>query len=129
MKEPSIDRQWLLDPGNNLRVCAAYISWQADHKDSRLDPVKVLAAYNAGGLYRTNGNPWRLRSQGDHIDRGIAWFNDCIALWAAEGGAPANSLYAIFNAQHPGKSASGGPAHRGVLRAVLDLFKWIMKGR
>lgn len=42
------------------------------------DPPLVLAAYNAGGVYRGGDNRWKLRSTGDHIDRGLKWFNDAM---------------------------------------------------
>ena len=129
MDDPSIGRGWLLDPGHNLKVCAAYIAWQAEHKGTGFDPVKVLAAYNSGGLYETNRNPWHLRTRAGHIDRGIAWFNDCHAAWAADDGAPTNSLYVLLNAVGAGGPAMGEPVRRGVLRAFLDLLRWIVKGR
>lgn len=45
------------------------------------DPILVAAAFNAGGLYRTDQNPWHLRSHNDHLDRAAAWFGDaCFVL-------------------------------------------------
>ena len=45
------------------------------------DPLLVAAAYNAGGLYPSKGNHWRIRAYGDHIDRAAEWFGDaCFVL-------------------------------------------------
>lgn len=40
------------------------------------DPVALYAAYNAGGLYASNTNPWRLRAFGSALDHFAAWYGD-----------------------------------------------------
>jgi hypothetical protein len=42
------------------------------------DPPLTLAAYNAGSLRASGNSRWGLVSTGDHIDRGIRWFNDAM---------------------------------------------------
>lgn len=44
------------------------------------DPILVAAAYNSGGLYESRGNPWRLRSHADHLDRAARWYGDACAV-------------------------------------------------
>jgi len=45
------------------------------------DPLLVAAAYNAGGLYPSSGNHWRIKSYGAHIDRAAEWYGDaCFVL-------------------------------------------------
>ncbi len=79
MRNPGIDRQWLLDVGNSLRACAAYIKQQSAM--TFLDPVLVACAYNAGGLYLNDSpmNRWRLRQypigNSNHADRFVINFN------------------------------------------------------
>lgn len=84
MDDPEIDRSWLSDVGHNLRACGRYIRWQ--RRMTGLDPIKVAAAYNAGGLYRalpgesSLGNAWHLRTYGEHLDRAAAWYGDAAAV-------------------------------------------------
>ncbi len=45
------------------------------------DPLLVAAAYNAGGLYPSSQNRWRIRSHGNHLDRAAEWYGDaCFVL-------------------------------------------------
>ncbi len=44
------------------------------------DPILVAAAYNAGGLYKSTSNPWRLRSSGNHLQRAAEWYGDACAV-------------------------------------------------
>lgn len=44
------------------------------------DPILVAATYNAGGIYRSAQNPWRLKSYGDHLDRAAKWYGDACAV-------------------------------------------------
>ncbi|MBM4284748.1 MAG: hypothetical protein FJ128_05810 [Deltaproteobacteria bacterium] len=44
------------------------------------DPILVGAAYNAGGLYKSTSNPWRLRSSGNHLQRAAEWYGDACAV-------------------------------------------------
>lgn len=46
------------------------------------NPLLVAAAYNAGGLYPSSQNHWRIRSHGTHLDRAAEWFGDaCFVLF------------------------------------------------
>jgi len=59
----------------SIELAAAYIT-HPDHLElSHLDPPKIAAVYNAGGLYYDPRNPWRLRSTGNHIDRFVSAYN------------------------------------------------------
>ncbi|AGW13013.1 putative peptidoglycan-binding domain 1 protein [Megalodesulfovibrio gigas DSM 1382 = ATCC 19364] len=64
----------LYDPRVNIDIGTAEIKIRWDKTGS--DPILVAAAYNAGGLYESDKNPWRLRSSGDHLDRAAKWFGD-----------------------------------------------------
>lgn len=44
------------------------------------DPILVAAAYNSGGLYANNSNPWGLKVHGDHLDRAAKWYGDACAM-------------------------------------------------
>jgi hypothetical protein len=81
INDPQIGRDWLLDPANSLRACAAYMKTQA--KSTGFDPVYAACAYNAGGLY-ANPNRWGLRQfplgTSKHADRFVAYFHACLEL-------------------------------------------------
>jgi len=65
----------LFDVETNLEYAAKYILWQSGFKYTFGDPPKVAAAYNAGGLYRSDKNRWHLRSTGSYIDDFVAVYN------------------------------------------------------
>ena len=44
------------------------------------DPILVAAAYNAGGIYKSQLNPWHLHTTGDHLDRAARWYGDALAV-------------------------------------------------
>lgn len=67
------------DPDFSIELAAAYMTQPNQVEMTELDPPKVAAAYNAGGLYFDSGNPWRLRSTGNHIDRFVAAYNAYVA--------------------------------------------------
>jgi soluble lytic murein transglycosylase-like protein len=100
LEMPAIDRAWLLDPDNSIRAGTAYIAKQA--RVTGFDPPKVACAYNAGGIYPQAGpeNRWKMRQfpigKGTHADRFVQWFNDGFRMFAADGGAPALSFYAML---------------------------------
>ncbi|MEF8796692.1 MAG: peptidoglycan-binding protein, partial [Salinivenus sp.] len=102
LEEPSIDRDWLLDPNNSIRAGTAYIAQQ--WKETHLDPPKVACAYNAGGLYYNDSpdNRWRMRQYpigtSKHADRFVKWFNECFLMFDEDGGAPPHSLYSPVSA-------------------------------
>jgi peptidoglycan L-alanyl-D-glutamate endopeptidase CwlK len=64
----------LYDPSINIAIGAATIAQR--HAKTGDDPILVSAAYNAGGLYRTNQNSWCLKTTGDHLDRAARWYGD-----------------------------------------------------
>jgi len=68
----------LYDPAVNIDIGTAVIK----HRTSRTgnDPILVAAAYNSGGLYKTTGNAWHLRTTGNHLDRAGRWYGDACAV-------------------------------------------------
>jgi peptidoglycan LD-endopeptidase CwlK len=64
----------LYDPAINIAIGAAEIAHRCAKTGA--DPILVSAAYNAGGLYKTNQNSWGLKSTGDHLDRAARWYGD-----------------------------------------------------
>jgi len=68
---------------------AAGTAYLASHRTKTLyDPILSAASYNAGGLFppRTEDtNPYRLRCTGDHLTRTKLYYNDTVAVAAADG--------------------------------------------
>jgi len=79
MKERDCLKKMAEDPDFSIELAAAYMTHPAQVQLTDLDPPKVAAAYNAGGLYFDAANPWRLRSTGNHIDRFVAAYNSYVA--------------------------------------------------
>jgi len=75
MAEASCMEKMATDPDFSIELAAAYITQPAQVNMTGLDPPKVAAAYNAGGLYFDPKNPWRLRVTGNHIDRFVSAYN------------------------------------------------------
>jgi hypothetical protein len=79
---PDLTREELLDPATSILAGVAYIVKQRG--SSHFDAPLVAASYNAGSLRRDDAseNRWRLYcyppGTGQHIDRYVAWFNDCM---------------------------------------------------
>lgn len=79
----------LLDPATSIAAGTAYIAQQ--RAQTHFDPPLVAAAYNAGSLRRDDSdkNRWRTHcypaGTGQHIDRFVAWFNDCMEVAGKEG--------------------------------------------
>jgi hypothetical protein len=75
-----VTSKWLENPYNSIKAGVAYIKHQS--KKTKFDPPLVASAYNAGGLYRQNGekNDWKLRNYpigtSKHVDRFVEFFND-----------------------------------------------------
>ena len=99
-RRPEITASWLLEPDNSIQAGTAYIAHQ--RPSTGFDPPVVACAYNAGGVYRQNGeaNRWKMRQYpigtGVHADRFVLWFNDCFRMYERDGGAPALSFYALL---------------------------------
>lgn len=74
----------LYDPATNIDIGTAEIRQRWVQTED--DPILVAAAYNAGGLYKSAQNPWRLRTHGDHLERAASWYSDaCAVLKEARG--------------------------------------------
>ncbi|MDZ7703168.1 MAG: transglycosylase SLT domain-containing protein [Trueperaceae bacterium] len=83
----TLEMQDLLVPDRSIMLGTAYLRHLADHDGRRwdaaagADPVLLCAAYNAGGVYTTERNRWRLRTYGtSRIDGFIEYHNDFYAL-------------------------------------------------
>jgi hypothetical protein len=100
LKDGTIDRNWLFEPGNAIRAGTAYIAQQ--WKITLFDPPKVACAYNAGSVYynESQGNRWRMRqfpiNSSAHADRFIKWFNDCFILFDRDTINPSVSFYRLL---------------------------------
>lgn len=100
LRNPSIDRSWLQNPANNIRMIGIYLNWQ--YRLTGFDPPKVAAAYNAGGLYRQNGraNRWKMRNYPNghsvYIDLFVAVFDESVRHLARHPYRPRESFAALF---------------------------------
>ena len=77
---PKTAKIGLYDVDHCIDVGTAYIRHNMAKTGS--NPILVAAAYNAGGLYPSSGNHWRIRSYGNHLDRAAEWYGDaCFVLY------------------------------------------------
>lgn len=104
----------LLDPATSIAAGTAYIAQQ--RVQTHFDPPLVAAAYNAGSLRRDDGekNRWRIHcypaGTGQHIDRWVGWFNDCMEVAGADGwGAAGSPSFAVALGAPSGARAPGLP--------------------
>jgi hypothetical protein len=110
LANPAVDRQWLLVPENSIQVGTAYILHQSRATD--FDPPVVACAYNAGSVILNEGpaNRWRMQqypiNTGEHCDRFVEWFNDCMQLFAQLPEKPAVSFAKLFGEQGPAAAAA-----------------------
>jgi len=76
----------LCQPEVSIAAGTAYL---ASHRTKTLyDPILAAASYNAGGLYPPrpeDTNPYKLRCTGDHLTRTKLYYNDTVAVAAADG--------------------------------------------
>ena len=85
----------LLDPATSIAAGTAYIAQQ--RTQTHFDPPLVAAAYNAGSLRRDDSdkNRWRTHcypaGTGQHIDRWVGWFNDCMEVSGKDGWGAGNT--------------------------------------
>jgi hypothetical protein len=85
LTNPAIDRNWLMVPENSIQAGTNYILQQSKH--TAFDPPIVACCYNAGSvsLNDSPNNPWRMLQYpigtGEHCDRFVKWFNDCMQLF------------------------------------------------
>lgn len=97
----SINRDWLLNADNGIRAGTAYIASQ--WKKTDFDPPKVACAYNAGGIYKNEGenNRWKMRqypiNSSEHADRFVKWYNDCVRYYKTIDDVPGVSFTAILS--------------------------------
>ncbi len=68
----------LYDPPTNIDIGAAAIAQRATRTGS--DPILVAAAFNAGGLYKSQQNAWCLKTTGDHLERAARWYGDACSV-------------------------------------------------
>lgn len=76
----------LNQPQVSIAAGAAYLASQ--RPKTLYDPILAAASYNAGGLYPPRAedtNPYRLRCTGDHLTRTKLYYNDTVAVAAADG--------------------------------------------
>ncbi len=96
-----LTRERLIDPGYSIWAGTKYILQQ--HPMTDFDPPVVACAYNAGNVYKNDGelNPWNMRQfpigTGKHADRFVKWFNDCFTVFEgmvrSGGSIPRASFY------------------------------------
>ena len=79
----TVEAPQLLGPAFSIEAGTRYIARQRQR--TGYEPPLVAAAYNSGGLYQSDANPWRLRSTGDHISRLCQFFGDACAVAAEDG--------------------------------------------
>ena len=59
-------RRFLFEPRNSIWCGTRALRWIDAHYECDGDPVLLAAAYNSGGVYRDDANPWGLRMFGPH---------------------------------------------------------------
>lgn len=100
LADETIDRDWLLQPGNSICAGTAYIASQ--WRITNFDPPKVACAYNAGNIFYNDSasNRWKMRqypaNSSEHADRFVKWFNDCFTMFNKDGTAAPVSYYALL---------------------------------
>jgi len=76
---PALTDNPLYEGGTNIDIGTAEIKSRIPI--AGIDPILTAAAFNAGGLYASDRNAWRLRTANDHLDRAAAWYGDaCFVL-------------------------------------------------
>ena len=80
MTERECMEKMAMEPDFSVELGAGYIAQPSQIKLTALDPPKVAAAYNAGGVYFDRRNPWGMRCTGNHIDRFVAAYNSYVAF-------------------------------------------------
>ncbi len=101
LKDDAIDRDWLTDPSNSIRMIGLYLD--RHYRLSGFDPVRAAAAYNSGGIYHddSKGNRWRLRNyplgHGIYIDHVVLVTNEAIRYLASRDDRPAHSFATVFH--------------------------------
>jgi soluble lytic murein transglycosylase-like protein len=97
-----ITREALFDPGLSIEAGTSCIRKQFTR--TLFDPPLVACSYNAGSLYKNTDNRWHLGQYGNHADRFVEFFNDCMAFFAeapAEMPPQAPSFTGVFTGKAP----------------------------
>ena len=77
---PYIDRESLCIPRVSILCGVAYLHDRANKYETQ-DGMLLQAAYNAGGVYKSSKNEWKLRTHGDdRTERFAQWHNDALAV-------------------------------------------------
>jgi peptidoglycan L-alanyl-D-glutamate endopeptidase CwlK len=63
----------LYDPAVNIEIGTAEIK-------QRVAAILVAAAFNSGGVYKSDANAWHLKTYGNHLDRSAQWYGDACAV-------------------------------------------------
>lgn len=86
----TVEMQDLFVAERSIMLGSGYLRMLADHDGKGWGapagecPVRLCAAYNAGGLYDSRKNRWRMRTFGRaRIDEFVAWYNDALAVLKA----------------------------------------------
>lgn len=101
LRDDAVDRDWLGDPSNSIRMIGLYLD--RHYRLSGFDPVRVAAAYNAGGIYAddSKGNRWRMRNyplgHGIYIDHFVLVTNKAMQFLATRDDRPVESYASIFH--------------------------------
>ncbi len=75
-----LDLGHLCVPRISILLGAAYMRDRIDNNCGH-DPILLVGAYNAGGLYADKSNAWNIRTFGaDRIPKFVAYHNDWLAL-------------------------------------------------
>lgn len=74
-----LDVGHLCVPAISIKLGTAYMAHQGNRYGA--DPVLLVGAYNAGGVYAGSKSPWNIRTYGqDRIPKFVAYANDWLAL-------------------------------------------------
>jgi len=77
---PYIDRESLAIPRVSILCGVAYLHDRANEYGTT-DGMLLQAAYNAGGVYKSQKNEWKIRTYGDdRTERFAQWHNDALAV-------------------------------------------------
>ena len=80
---PYIDRESLTIPRVSILCGVAYLHDRANEYETQ-DGMLLQAAYNAGGVYKSQKNEWKIRTHGDdRTERFAQWHNDALEVLSA----------------------------------------------
>ena len=77
---PYIDRESLCIPRVSILCGVAYLHNRSAEYETQ-DGMLLQAAYNAGGVYKSSKNEWKIRTHGDdRTERFAQWHNDALCV-------------------------------------------------